>query len=492
MQNDIPKALVSCFDAHNDRVPHEILALEAAGVVEVAIHLAYKGIVSFPTAETIPWPFYYEPDAFSGPPPSAALSARLEPVLPDFLLQQARVILDFTQTDFRLNTLHIHSDLSLFHRLAGFFEEKLTQHSIDVVLFDEVPHYGMDFLLFHTARAMGIRTLIFHQNVNTERCILVEHFAEIGHLMGRPVLAAPMDARIERRFEKDLYAPVDLSRNALKIQLKEMHRRQVRWKTLFGLLVSFVSNAWQLAWKGLRLGRFDRRGDRVNRFLHPMMGVEIRKFQARQTLEWSERFVVSEPDLEARFVYFALHMQPEATTYPLGGDYCDQLRAIEHLARMLPDDCWIYVKEHPDDRGQFRDPHFYMRLDAIPRVRLVAASVSSHVLMAKCLFVSTITGTGGWEAVTGGKPALTFGYAWYNDLPGVFKIADAPRFEDIIGCEIDHAEVQARFHELSRRLADFTPAWGLEPHQFPKNFDREANAKRFVETLRRILAAEAA
>ena len=36
---------------------------------------------------------------------------------------------------------------------------------------------------------------------------------------------------------------------------------------------------------------------------------------------------------------------------------------------------------------------------------------------------ATITGTVGWEAITGGKPVIIFGRAWYKTLTGVYTFS---------------------------------------------------------------------
>lgn len=49
-----------------------------------------------------------------------------------------------------------------------------------------------------------------------------------------------------------------------------------------------------------------------------------------------------------KFIYVPLHMQPELTTCPLGGQFADQLLMVRMLSAHLPKGYRLYVKEHPD------------------------------------------------------------------------------------------------------------------------------------------------
>ena len=179
-------AVVHRFDGHNDRIPHEVIALEAAGAIRVRLHVAFEDMVSFPDAETIvPWNFYACPFDFDAPSAPPELIEALEPELHRFLIHHARVRLDETHESFFLQAESIYSDVNLFYRLAAYFHAKLVEYAVEVILFDEVPHYGFGYLLYLTARAMGIRTIMFLQNVHLERSLVFED--------------APMNVEIPRR-----------------------------------------------------------------------------------------------------------------------------------------------------------------------------------------------------------------------------------------------------------------------------------------------------
>ena len=122
------------------------------------------------------------------------------------------------------------------------------------------------------------------------------------------------------------------------------------------------------------------------------------------------------------FIYFPLHMQPEATTMPLGGLYANQLLAIEMLSNTIPQHWKIYIKEHPAQIVDFRGIDFYKKISELPNVKIIASNISTFELIEKCIAVSTITGVAGWEGVVLGKNCLLFGNSLFDKCPGVLKI----------------------------------------------------------------------
>lgn len=134
-------------------------------------------------------------------------------------------------------------------------------------------------------------------------------------------------------------------------------------------------------------------------------------------------------NLKKKYIYFPLHYQPEATTYPFGNYFIDQINAIKLLSANLPDDVFIFIKEHPDTFnlgrqswviGDYsRDLNYYDELKSIKNVIFTPLNYDTLTLIKNSLCVSTISGAAGLEAVIDGKPTILFGSPWYTDCEGV-------------------------------------------------------------------------
>jgi len=122
------------------------------------------------------------------------------------------------------------------------------------------------------------------------------------------------------------------------------------------------------------------------------------------------------------YVYFPLHMQPEASSCPLGGVFSDQLRAVRLLAESLPANWKLVVKEHPLQKMEVRPLGWYRDLLKSANIVLVGQSVSSADLQKHARAVATLTGAAAWEAWLWRKPALVLGHIIYQEAPGIYRI----------------------------------------------------------------------
>lgn len=174
------------------------------------------------------------------------------------------------------------------------------------------------------------------------------------------------------------------------------------------------------------------------------------------------------------------------TTSTLGGIYNDQILVIEKIRKIIPDDWYIYVKENPLQTYQWRDKYFFLRLQGFKNIRFMSKETNTYELINKSQFVATITGTAGFEAISGGKPALTFGRAWYRCLPGVTVYNDKVQLSDIMKT-FTVEEVKKGFDKLSENFIEGVIAEEVYKYQ---EIDLEKNKEMIYNCLKIVITSE--
>lgn len=120
-----------------------------------------------------------------------------------------------------------------------------------------------------------------------------------------------------------------------------------------------------------------------------------------------------------KIVYFPLAVEPEITLTRESPEFCHQHFAIHAIAKDLPPDTILVVKEHLFSIGM-RPRGFYRDLAKIPNVVLVDPLEWGFEIIRRAAVVATINGTSGFEAAVLGKPVLAFGvHNKYNIVPHV-------------------------------------------------------------------------
>ena len=139
-------------------------------------------------------------------------------------------------------------------------------------------------------------------------------------------------------------------------------------------------------------------------------------------------------DLEDEFVYFPLHVEPERTLFIPAPYYTNQINIIENIARSLPVNFFLYVKEHPFQGGAsgWRKVDDYKKILRLPNVKLIHPDVSNELLLKNCSLVITIAGTLGLQAALYKKPSIVFTDTIYSKLPSISKVTNLEELPIII------------------------------------------------------------
>lgn len=129
-----------------------------------------------------------------------------------------------------------------------------------------------------------------------------------------------------------------------------------------------------------------------------------------------------------RFVYFPLHTEPEMTLQWFSPENFFQLSSIVAIARDLPVDSRLAVKETLYACGR-RPDNFYEQIRGFKNVDLVNLYEVGVEVIKKSAAVITITGSTGLEAALMGKPVILLGkHNYYDFLPHVRVVN---RLEDL-------------------------------------------------------------
>jgi len=272
----------------------------------------------------------------------------------------------------------------------------LVENDYRTLIFSEIPHHPFPFVLHAVARALGLRVLFFAQVQVKDTHVLCESIEGMFDPVGASY------RQLVERGEEPGYDDLAPHLRA------EFDRRT-------GKHEPFYMGLSDLTWRRklyMRSKKFFRADDRLR--LHRTIKNGLAYKAARRPV----------PAAGERFVYFPLHLQPEATTNPMGGVFVDQYLALETLVRALPAGWKVVVKENPVQKFAKRDYGFYEHLGAMDAVHLVSRDTSTFDLIERCEAVATITGTAGWEALFSARPAIVFGRAFYRDAPGVIAVED--------------------------------------------------------------------
>jgi hypothetical protein len=310
-----------------------------------------------------------------------------------------------------------HELWHLFYLYARYFYTLIKNNSIEALLFQNLPHHGVDAILYGIAKVMNTRTILTTQSLVSNRFWYIEDIEDFG-LFKNIEIQNPIELKIEQSFEKNLF------------YMKNVKKK----KTLcIGSLINDFRRIFVMRrkYKPIRVS-----------------GIWNKYTECNIYKKMSNKVYSKNIDFKKKYIYFPLQLQPELTTSILGSKYADQLLALEHLAKLIPENWSIYAKENPKQTARQRDVFFYQRLLKIPKVHYLPLEYNSHKLIQESQFVSVVTGTAGWEAISGGKNVLVFGKEWYKTLPGVFTYTQKINFNDIVHYKIEHNLLEKEYSKL--------------------------------------------
>jgi hypothetical protein len=155
----------------------------------------------------------------------------------------------------------------------------------------------------------------------------------------------------------------------------------------------------------------------------------IKRFLRERFIE--KNFLTTIP--ESKFIFFPMHFEPERTLSTDAPFFTNQLEVITNIAKSLPIDFKLVVKEHPVMKTLgWRNISYYKKILKLPNVILLNPSILPDEIYDKCTLVITITGTAGFEAIIHNKPAIIFADVIYAEISSVRKLQSIEELPQLI------------------------------------------------------------
>lgn len=325
-----------------------------------------------------------------------------------------------TMMNKRFDWLCVDERKHIYYNLLQYWNGVMNQYCPDIVIFSVVPHAPFSYTIYGLARLLNIKIIMFDSISRVE----VPDSDRMLMSLGSWESSSPLLEALEKNKGKN-FSLEDLSED-----LQEYYK------------LHNVNHGGDPTPASIKEDKNQYSGFRLAARKARMVAESIRDFTIfektlaylqklfRQNIKQEYVSLQSEPDFSRKFVYTALHYQPECSTSPQGGVFVDQILMIEILSASIPDDWVIYVKEHPAQwliRGlnffSSRYRGYYERMSKLKNVKLVPVETDNYNLIRNSQAVATVIGTAGFEAILRSKPVIIFGHPWYQYCHAVFRVA---------------------------------------------------------------------
>jgi len=313
--------------------------------------------------------------------------------------------------------------------IIKFFEEEKP----DCVIFSVVGTLG-SLLLYHIAKKKNIKTIIIEAARIDNKYFLTEEYDRPTYILKslEYIKEHPSEESVLKylkeaeaflkhfREKKNYYFEASESFAALTHTPSRLKNLEFllpkNWLRFARWLVRYLPEYWEYRSDYSTPNPLYVFWDKIKRKLRIVVGYE----------DLCDKAVSGE-----NYIYFPLQAEPEAQPMLLTPFYEDQIWLIKQIAKSLPLQYKLYVKDHHWMIG-YRPRKYYREIKKIPNVKLIDVSVKGIDLIQNSRAVITTVGTSGWEGLLLKKPVIVFGKIFYSYLPGVKRCSSVEDLPHLI------------------------------------------------------------
>lgn len=319
----------------------------------------------------------------------------------------------------RLETLKGYSyrerkDLYLKH--LRYWNDLFVRGKLDLMISSNVPHETSDFVCYSLCKLKKIPTVIVCQAHIPDTCLVFDDWEKTDYGLTKAL------EQLKHRYQAESNNKIELSprfESYYKLQTSETVDVTPFYEKKKPLHVRVAKKTSSI---------FNKIRKDPNFYLKEFP-IIARSLIRRSAASLKTKILMNyyeskctDFDPRKRYIFVALHVQPEMSTSPRADAFVEQKMIIELLSSCVPNDIKIFVKEHPSQNSLSRSRKYYDNILGCKNVELISRKIGSKKLVQNSLAVSTCVGLAGFESLFQGKPVLMFGHDFFQSAPGVFSI----------------------------------------------------------------------
>ena len=308
--------------------------------------------------------------------------------------------------------------LSIIENSVTFFDEILKTFEPDLVLMQQPGENVSNLLLYRIAKKIGIKTLM----------------PNLLYIHNKILISDNIDSKeISDEFKKlinksnnssQIYDENFLKTNSFVKSMDVILSFNFNTKNLFQKFKYYIKRLWDEP-EPLYLNKGKTR-----------LKILKQRYQSHFKIKQRKHFLDSNSFKSIKhknFFYLPLQGEPESLVFLKAPFYSDIITLIENIAKSIPIDSVLYVKEHPIQKEKsYRPIDVYQKIINIPNVKLIHPSVNSQELISKSQAVFCLAGATGFEALFHKKPVILFSNEYYDVHSMIHKVKQFSELSSLV------------------------------------------------------------
>jgi len=329
--------------------------------------------------------------------------------------------------------------LAIVYHTISFFVDVIETYKPKLILMKQVGDNVSSLLLYRIAKKLGVKILMPNQLYITDKIIISDN------LVSREISDEFQKSKTDFKNSSKIY-DVDFIKNKDRSKVISMMIQGTNFRKNFSQRINYYIKR---LFSGL-----EPVYQNIGKTKLKMINYRLQhSFEVKKRKQFLDANSIKSINNE-KFFYFPLASEPEARILVTSPFYTNQITLAENIAKSIPIDYVLYVKEHPLQKVKFwRSVTDYEKLINIPNVKFIHPSVNNHELLTKCQGVIAISGGASFEALFYKKPVILFADDCHDVLSTVTRIKTFKTLSN------DIADALSNFKFDNNELAIFMQAF---------------------------------